>query len=640
MDWIDPQYAIATEDRSSPTGTKPRRKSKKSRGSVRAKAGKPLRSQVAAALAQPLDVWSVAYDHALAKLTWPRGLTVESTFLWSALIQEQAEVLVRAGMSAKKLAAIISGEPDSTGQELADVVGLMEQSLDSLAFSWLDSADSSPSSALASIALAWHLPEHARRPGNEWITQWLQAALDRVETYEADLSEPAICNLVFQCELPLLIGIATTASKRTVLAEATKAMDHLAQHLETSEDDPGPWLMHGATYLRAALACVLRCRILANSHGLRKWYPPQQKALAGLLKHAARWCRPDGTQLLAACSPAPKANALWEALVQQTKSPKSMTAALMLSGITKCKRRQLRKEVRVNSLPALTHYSEPASNMCMQSDWRHKGCRIALDFSDTNICFEALGPKGVPVLAGEWTTQVELDGQAQMQLDSWQEVCWFSDDDVDYLELEARFGPHAKIQRQTILFREERLLLLADALMCDKEAPLSLRSGIPLAGEARFQPAKKTCEGLIETPSCKCLTLPLHLPEWRRQLSHAADNSQLFSKDDQLVAVAETRRSRLYLPILISLCSSHSRLPFTWRHLTVADDLRIVSRDEAQAFRVQIGADQWLMYRNLARPVRRSALGMHTIADFYAARFDADGGELDTIVEVEAARSE
>lgn len=635
MDWIDPRYTSTATTISTKSDRKKSGKSK-SRAPMR---GKPLMSQVAAAIAQPLQVWAGAYEHALDALVWPSGCSAENSFLWSAVMQEQAEVLVRAGMSAKKLAAIVSEEAALTeelkAKQLAEVVGLMDQSLEQMAFQWLDTADAYSHAALGVAAVAWHLPEHARRPGNDWLTQWLQSVADRSAQYTPDLDESVLCHLVLQCEMPLLIGVATAASKRTVLSEASKAMDSLAEHLERSLDAPAGWLVHGATYLRASLASVVRCRVLANSLGLRKWYPPQQKALSELLTHAARWSRPDGTQLLAAGRSAPRSRSMWEALAKQTKSPKPMLHAMQLAGLLKVPSSQKSlKKLKAVQLPERSFYCDDAAAGSLQSDWTRKGSRVAIDFSDSEICIEALGPKGKPVLAGEWTVNIELDGQSQLQLDEWSEVCWFSDDDVDYLELEARFGKHARVQRQAVLFREERMLLLADALLCDQVGPWSLRMWIPLAGEARFEPAKKTTEGFIVLPGgARCLTLPLHFPEWRRQLP--ADGISF--DDDALVVPNQCQAQSLYTATLISLCNSHAKKPFTWRQLTVGEDLRIVGRDEAVAYRVQIGKQQWIFYRSLAEAKRRTALGMHTLADFYAGSFDAQDGEVDTLIEVEAS---
>ena len=73
----------------------------------------------------------------------------------------------------------------------------------------------------------------------------------------------------------------------------------------------------------------------------------------------------------------------------------------------------------------------------------------------------------------------------------------------------------------------------------------------------------------------------------------------------------------------------------TWRKLTVADDLRIVSDAEAVGFRVQVGSEQWMMYRSLANQINRSVLGKHLVADFFAARFYASDGSFEELVTVD-----
>ncbi len=637
MDWIDPRHGTAAAQldlaETETLGKRPKRKRYQEK---LLENNKSMKKQVTAALSQPLEVWTSAYDHGLSRVKWPQGVTPESTFLWSALMQEQAEVLVRAGLSAKKLSAIIAEKTARSQadriEQLSAVIGLMEQPLESVVFSCLQSADAFPKSALGIAALAWHLPEHARRPGNEWLTQWLQSVVERIVTYTPDLEAPAICHLVLQCELPLLIAVTTAGSQRSVLNTASEAMDHLAEHLERGGEAPAPWLGHGATYLRAALASVIRCRALANSLGLRKWFPPQQRALSQLLKHAARWARPDGTQLLAAGHNAPRTQALWEALVKQTRNSKSLQAAMRYAGLLPGSDGP-KRGYSYSSVPKLTHYCADAACVVMQNDWRKRGSRFALDFSDSEICIEALAKNGSPVLTGEWTVQVEVEQQAQLQLDEWGEVCWFSDDDVDYIELEARFGQFARVQRQALFFRQDRMLMLADALLCEQAGQWSLSSRIPLAGDASFQPAEKTTEGVIMTANgTRCLTLPLHLPEWRRQ----AIGGSLTADGETLVSSSHGSGERLYAVTLISLTGAHAKKPVTWRNLTVGEDLRIVRADEAQAFRIQIGKKQWVIYRSLARPTRRTALGMHTLSEFLAGRFDAVDGDFDPLLVVEA----
>lgn len=633
MDWIDPKYAAKSQTKKS-SGSKSSKNRRKEKRPQKRASGKSLATQVNAALAQPHEVWTSAYDHALGQLSWPKGCSAEGSFLWSTVSIPQAEVLVRSGVSGKRLSSIVSDKSQES-EQMAEVVGLMEHPLESQAFGWLDSADLDPNAALGTVALAWHLPDHAKRAGNEWLSQWLKAVIERFKTFTEEPEGGIFPKLAFQCELPLLTASATSTSNGILQSEASKAMDFLAEHMESIEVNIEGWLIGGAKFLRPALGSILRCRVLADSLGLRKWYPPQQKALAELLCDAARWSRPDGTQIMAANRKAPKARAYWSALAGQTRRPKSMLATMTLTGIGEGKRSDVVESVSIAKLPPLTQYSEYAAAHCGQTDWRKKGSKFAVDFGNSQCTVEALGPKGTPLLSGPISTSVEIDGQAQMQLNEWREICWFSDDDVDYLEIESQFGDQARIQRQIALFREERLLLLGDSLLTDQPAHLKLTNAYPLAGQTRFLEQSDVTEGYLQCGSVKSLVLPLFLPEWRRELSIKGDRSQLTANANSMVAMNEAQASRLYMPTVISLCPTLSKLPYTWRHLTVADELRIVNRDEAQAFRVQIGEEQFFLYRNLSRPTRRTALGIHTVDDFYAARFDADEGDCDTIIQVE-----
>ncbi len=509
MDWIDPRFAeeIKAESEDA-TGTA-------------TKSGKPRRktlvSRTRAALAQPIDVWSAAYDHALNQLNWPKHLSAESTFLCSCVLMEQAEILVRAGMSASQISGLAeSNKPSSKAtnktSDLAEnaaagpanvdsskremVSGLMSWPIETMASKWLDEADREADAAFGLAAFAWQLPEHARRTGNSWLGPWLQDAVDRVSRSKCDADDSVLCELVLKCEMPLLLGTVTGAGKRSLFAEAFEAMDNLAYLLEQAEDQPARWLCYGASYLRASLCSVLRSRILADALGLRRFYAPQRAALAELLQHAARWTRKGGSSLLGMPGLIPVVQSHWEALAKISRKSKALSAVMTLSDMTtrEMNRKEAKSLVTASELPALTFYCEPARSACMQTDWRKRGGRMAIDFSDSPMALELIGPKGDSLLSGRWPLQIELDGQAQMQLDDWEEVCWYSDDEVDYLEIEAKFGDNCCVQRQVMLFREDQLVMFADALIGDRDGQWSLQSTLPLSPELRVESAAATRE--------------------------------------------------------------------------------------------------------------------------------------------------
>ncbi|MFO0941649.1 MAG: hypothetical protein U0930_12900 [Pirellulales bacterium] len=57
-------------------------------------------------------------------------------------------------------------------------------------------------------------------------------------------------------------------------------------------------------------------------------------------------------------------------------------------------------------LSKLTGHDEDASCAVMQRGWQHRGPRVAVDFSESNMLIEATGSKGVSILSGEWTAEL------------------------------------------------------------------------------------------------------------------------------------------------------------------------------------------------------------------------------------------
>ncbi|RMF45178.1 MAG: hypothetical protein D6753_00870 [Planctomycetota bacterium] len=644
MDWIDPKYRNESRRR---TGSKRSGRSATQPGSATTKTAKPktLESHIRAVVAQPSAVWGEAYEHALMDLPWPASLSAELTFEWATVAESQARALVRAGIRPRKLAAVMASHwRQADGEHIEDSRatdgGSTSEPIDQCAFQWIDAAPHQAEAALGLAGLLWQIPTHAAIAENTWLGEWLETLVDSLGSLDVLgpqwREQPAVCPLVLQCEIPLLLAAATSPPRRVALREASRAMDNLAGALEVSVDDPAPWLMEGAIHLRAGLASVLRCRVLGDALGLRQWYGPQRKALARLLAEAARWSRASGTQLLGTLAKPPRSRPVWEHLTVLARASRSVRTAMAASGLVPPESGRVNPELLESKLGPAPCYSETAETACLRVDWTHKSGRVAVDFSGPHVAIEVLGPKGDPLLAGDWQSRIQRDGRLLQPDDPWREVCWFTDDDVAYLELECGLDEQARLQRQIMLLRQERLLFLSDALLGgDETDQWSLETHLPLAPGAAWQPEERSTEGRVRTRRGISLALPLFLPEWNRQLAQEGGWGGVCLDGDSLCLVQHRPLRNLYTPLILSLDNKHASRPYTWRRLTVARDLQIVPPDEAAAYRVQIGKQQWLFYRSLDPPARRTALGMHTIADFYAGRFDADERMPDTIIEVE-----
>ena len=84
----------------------------------------------------------------------------------------------------------------------------------------------------------------------------------------------------------------------------------------------------------------------------------------------------------------------------------------------------------------------------------------------------------------------------------------------------------------------------------------------------------------------------------------------------------------------LDLDPKRSLKPRTWRRLTVAEKMRTVGSDEAVAYRLQIGKEQWLIYRTLAEKGNRTFLGQNYADDFFLGKIDIEGN-VEAILEIE-----
>ena len=86
--------------------------------------------------------------------------------------------------------------------------------------------------------------------------------------------------------------------------------------------------------------------------------------------------------------------------------------------------------------------------------------------------------------------------------------------------------------------------------------------------------------------------------------------------------------------MFIDLNLSRFDRPMTWRQLTVAEDRQNQPPDQAVGYRVQVGREQWLMYRSLTPAAGRTILSHHLLTQFLVGRFTPKG-TVQVLVEIE-----
>jgi hypothetical protein len=434
---------------------------------------------------------------------------------------------------------------------------------------------------------------------------------------------------LLSAELPLTLAsvLPHVQACRDLVTPAGQSLSFaLAELLDGNGLPAGAYLPS----FRLLLACWTRCSLLDAAGGWRSFDAEARRQYECMVRQSLRLARPDGTLLLShGVSGQWCADLLHTALQEGGGRKDRMVARLVLPGQRGKKKRGAKKKHRARQLPKTCTYSEWGEIGVLRATWSRKSPQFVCRFDNQRLHSE-LVTAGQLLWSGDVTPVVSIAGQPLTFTSGWSELCWFTDKDVDYLEVEVECAGGWVIQRQMLLARAARFLLLADAILGPQAAPIHYELRLPLSAGMRSQGEGETCEAVLGDDQALSAVLPLALAEWR-----AAASQGTLEADSHTVRLSlDQTGQRLYAPLLFDLAPRRVSRPRTWRQLTVAEQLVTQPRDVAVGYRVQLGYDQWLIYRSLAPRSSRSVLGQNLADEFVAARFNSDG-VLDSLIEVE-----
>ncbi|MEX0678445.1 MAG: hypothetical protein WD063_15300 [Pirellulales bacterium] len=496
--------------------------------------------------------------------------------------------------------------------------------LDNAALCWLSRADvAEPDAGFALECLAWcaALPSLAEYTGER---AWWQLAnrLVAIAAAESGREDPLVAQLLhgelptmLACQLPELAACrALAAVSRRTLEESTRLLDDEA-------------MVHGSRLdaLRPLLACWTRWRVIDQELDASVWSDATPRRYARLVEHVLRLSRPDRTQLFSPPEAPPWNRRLVKTALRLVDSAKTRRIARLIASGGKGSRNPRRR------VPSPSFDIESAGIAVLSCDWRRRSPRLAVNYSGPQLVMElSLGRECL--WTGPAEIQVRIDGWPVVPRQGWEQVCWESDRDVDYLELELRLSEDISIQRHLALAREAGFLLLADAVLGVCPRKIEYRARLPLADGTTFRAERETREGTLAVRGRpRARVLPLALSEWRSGPSCGT----LGAAGGPLELAQEAAGQCLFAPLFIDFDSRRLVRQATWRQLTVGEDRQVVSRDVAVGYRVQIGKSQWLVYRSLAEPGVRTVLGKNLMHEFLLGRFGSNG-KVKTIVEIES----
>lgn len=316
----------------------------------------------------------------------------------------------------------------------------------------------------------------------------------------------------------------------------------------------------------------------------------------------------------------------WLACLQQINSGKSGGRRKSIVGSPK-------KRIRKKEIPSWQ--SDDAETACLRTTWEADAGIATLAFQEDPVSLE-LVVDGMPLFAGPWGLSIAEDGDELELEDAWECVCWYSDEDVDYCELQLEFDGGPKINRLIMLSRFRKFAVIADvASECSAER-LELISQLPLVDELKAARVPGSREWRIKGNRRDIRLFPLALPQDAGY--GTAGKMELESEDGagmpNLVHSNVSESGGLFAPIVIDWSAERRDAEVEWTPLTVTETFEL-DRTGAGAFRLKCGKQHLVLYRAVRETPRyRTVLGYMTESETVIADFTKDG-ELQEILLVE-----
>ena len=507
----------------------------------------------------------------------------------------------------------------------------------------VSSAENRPFSLV--VALEFLDQSGYRLPAEQFFALWrhtLSELLMWPTMIHADPTVPADVTIVEHGEIPFVGGLVfrEIASAANLVKSGRKLMN---KELVDKTDTDGTPHADVVRRLSLWLAPFIRATIVADRHEGSLWSDDQRQLLTNVVDRAILLCRPDGRAALTDglhLDPLPMLTAAAE------------LCGLGLVGSTGAYLQAVQRAVA--GKPPRRGRSEIATMPSNQSDW----ARFALLRSDWSVDADSVAithhqplPQldvtalGRSLIHGDWTLNLKI-GDAIIELaEEWSCVCWQSDPDADYIELQMAGPGKLRVERLVMLSRKERFLIVADSISGVSNTDSSGRTRSAEANRPRIEYESRlslcdgitgTCEGTtregrITGHRLKARVFPLGIPQDRVN----STPHELSIQGNQIVLKHVAEGEGLFAPLVFVWHPERTRVDATWRALTVTENGHVVTPDVAVGYRLKLGDFQLLISRSLKKSgYSRACLGHHTFNETVVASFDANG-DVEPILMVE-----
>jgi len=289
------------------------------------------------------------------------------------------------------------------------------------------------------------------------------------------------------------------------------------------------------------------------------------------------------------------------------------------------------KSTSRNGIPSWQ--SDDAETACLRTSWSADASLVTLAHHDESVSIE-LVVDGTSILRGPWGIELAENGDPLEFEALWECVCFHSDQDVDYCELQMEFEGGPTIGRYVALSRKRQFAVLADVLVGSPAKRLDLVSLFPLADGVILDSCDGSREQRLKSGRQAVRVLPLALP--CDAGIGTAGRIGLDDSDGQrslaLGQVSET--GGLFSPVIFDWSKSRRNADVEWRPLTVTHAGE-VDGTGAFAYRCLTGRQHLVLFRALESTDQyRTVLGYQPENETVIADFTTKG-EFDEILLVE-----
>jgi hypothetical protein len=380
------------------------------------------------------------------------------------------------------------------------------------------------------------------------------------------------------------------------------------------------------------LAPLVRSSIWSRRFDQPLWNTEQQRRFNDLLERAVALSRADGRLAMTnglPTEPLPLLQTAADLLDWSANHPARNLLKSVEKARTEPRTLTTLRKPGVAVMPS--NQSDWARFALLRTDWSAAAASVAIahhgSYPDLDATID-----GQPLLHGPWGLDLQLGDTGVQLADEWACVCWESDPDADYAELQMTGPNRLRVERMVLLSRQDKFLLIADAISGAPAGRLRYRSRLPLVAGVRTEWESGRRELRMTAGRSRARVLPLALPE-----DTTLSSPHRFEVSDGSLVLEQTADGQgLLAPIVIDWHPQRRSTDALWRRLTVTEAGRVLTPDTATAYRWQIGKSQWLLLRGL-KPAKipRAVLGHHTANETVIGRFDAQG-EVETILAIES----